>query len=100
MSAKRLSEALRKGRESKDPAGFLIYEGVHMDVAAVLDEHRKLEGTIPMIRGAIMLLVELREMHVPKEGHWNKHINARIDSLKSRLDAITTTQPTPPESKI
>jgi len=39
------------------------------------------------IRRAIMLLVEVREMYIPKEGHFAAHINARIDSLKKFLPA-------------
>jgi len=41
--------------------------------------------TLPMIRSAIMLLVELRQLYVPPEGHFRAQIDARIASLQKRL---------------
>lgn len=52
---------------------------------AKLREER--DAALPVIRSAIMLLVEIQLLYVPKEGHFNAQINARIESLKKRLPA-------------
>ena len=53
-------------------------------------------AALPAIRGAIMLLVELRELYVPREGHMRMQIDARISGLQKHLKRLNDATPATP----